>query len=112
MRLHARRIAILRIASDFNKVRLAGRFRLRNGVQPDGVYGMVTDERTVKKTSARNREAERWAKQLMKTVHQVLTVCPQADPENVRHTLILLQKPPLERLKLSLTRGRALAKRK
>jgi hypothetical protein len=39
----------------------------------------------------------------------VLAVRPEADPDNVRHTLILLKQPPLERLRRSLTRGRALA---
>ena len=48
----------------------------------------------------------------MASVRAVLAERPEADPDNVRHTLILLQHPPLERLQKSLTRGRALAQRK
>jgi hypothetical protein len=50
--------------------------------------------------------ARRWARRLMQRVRSVLAAHPQADPDNVRHTLILLEKPPLERLQRSLIRGR------
>lgn len=66
----------------------------------------------VKKNGSRQREARRWAARLMKSVRAVLAVRPEADPDNVRHTLILLEQPPLERLARSLTRGRALTQRK
>lgn len=67
---------------------------------------------SVKRNNARERQAAQWAEQLMKSVRAVLAVRPEADPDNVRHTLILLEQPPLERLRKSLTRGRALAQRK
>jgi hypothetical protein len=67
---------------------------------------------SVKQTDSREREASRWAARLMKSVRAVLALRPEADPDNVRHTLILLELPPLERLRRSLTRGRALAQRK
>ena len=67
---------------------------------------------SVKKTDSRERKAGRWAARLMKFVREVLAARPEADPDNVRHTLILLEHPPLERLRRSLTRGRALAQRK
>jgi hypothetical protein len=54
-------------------------------------------------------QAARWARRLSKRVEKVLAANPQADPDNVRHTLILLEQPPLERLQRSLIRGRALA---
>jgi hypothetical protein len=54
-------------------------------------------------------EASRWARRLSARVAKVLAVHPQADPDNVRHTLILLEQPPLERLQRSLIRGRATA---
>ena len=57
-------------------------------------------------------QAKRWAARLMKSVNAVLKRYPQADPDNVRHTLILLEKPPLERLGRSLLRGRAVTQRK
>ena len=53
------------------------------------------------------RGAIRWAQRLAAKVQAVLDAHPGADPDNVRHTLILLEKPPLERLQLSLLRGRA-----
>lgn len=62
--------------------------------------------------NTRERQAARWAQGLMESVRAVLAVHPEADPDNVRHTLILLDQPPLERLRKSLTRGRALAQRK
>jgi hypothetical protein len=66
---------------------------------------------SVKKEDSRQRNASRWAARLMNSVRAVLAVRPEADPENVRHTLILLEHPPFERLRRSLTRGRALAQR-
>ena len=60
----------------------------------------------------RERRAIRWARRLSAKVQAVLEAHPGADPDNVRHTLILLEKPPLERLELSLLRGRAHANRK
>lgn len=54
-------------------------------------------------------KAKRWALRLSTRVAEVLAAHPQADPDNVRHTLILLEQPPLERLQRSLIRGRATA---
>ena len=54
-------------------------------------------------------KASRWARQLTLRVGKVLAAHPHADPDNVRHTLILLEQPPLERLQRSLIRGRATA---
>jgi hypothetical protein len=54
-------------------------------------------------------QARRWARRLAARVQQVLAAHPGADPDNVRHTLILLELPPLERLQRSLIRGRATA---
>jgi hypothetical protein len=51
--------------------------------------------------------AVRWARRLLTRVEKVLAMNPDADPDNVRHTLILLELPPLERLQRSLIRGRA-----
>ena len=67
---------------------------------------------SVKKKISRQRNASRWAAKLMQSVRAVLAVRPEADPDNVRHTLILLEQSPLERLRKSLTRGRALTQRK
>jgi hypothetical protein len=52
-------------------------------------------------------KARRWARRLSARVGKVLAAHPEADPDNVRHTLILLEQPPLERLQRSLIRGRA-----
>ena len=54
-------------------------------------------------------KASRWARRLTARVGKVLAAHPQANPDNVRHTLILLEQPPLERLQRSLIRGRATA---
>ena len=53
--------------------------------------------------------AARWARRLTVRVEKVLVLHPGADRDNVRHTLILLELPPLERLQRSLIRGRATA---
>ncbi len=50
-----------------------------------------------------------WARRLSARVEKVLATHPDADKDNVRHTLILLEQPPLERLQRSLIRGRATA---
>jgi hypothetical protein len=54
-------------------------------------------------------QAGRWARRLSARVGKVLAASPHADPDNIRHTLILLEQPPLERLQRSLIRGRATA---
>jgi hypothetical protein len=59
--------------------------------------------------SVNNAKAQRWARRLSTRVQKVLAAHPHADPDNVRHTLILLEQPPLERLQRSLIRGRAAA---
>ncbi len=45
---------------------------------------------------------------LLAEVEQVLSRHRQADRDNVRHTLLLLQEKPIERLRRSLTRGQRL----
>ena len=57
-------------------------------------------------------KARRWAVRLTARIEQVLAAHPEADRDNVRHTLILLEHPPLERLQRSLIRGRAAALRR
>lgn len=57
-------------------------------------------------------EALVWGEKLAGAVKAVLDKHPEADPDNVRHTLILLQMKPEERLARSLLRGGARAKRK
>jgi hypothetical protein len=52
-------------------------------------------------------KARRWAQRLSERVDEILELHPEADRDNVRHTLILLELPPLERLQRSLIRGRA-----
>jgi len=60
-------------------------------------------------TTAAMTEADtlRWAQQLAAEVDAVMAEHPEADPENVRHTLILLRESPWTRLERSLRRGRA-----
>jgi hypothetical protein len=77
-----------------------------------GKLGASSKPMSAEKKNSRERKASRWAARLMKSVRAVLAVRPEADADNVRHTLILLEQPPLERLRRSLTRGRALAQRK
>jgi hypothetical protein len=59
--------------------------------------------------SIKAANAVRWARRLTARVEKVLAAHPEADRDNVRHTLILLEQPPLERLQRSLIRGRATA---
>ena len=67
---------------------------------------------SINKKDSRELQATQWAARLMESVRAVMAQRPEADMDNVRHTLILLEVPPLERLRKSLTRGRALAQRK
>jgi len=53
--------------------------------------------------------ANRWGKKLAADVAAVMARYPEADPEDVRLTLISLQSPPLARLNRSLRRGRGFA---
>ena len=48
------------------------------------------------------------ARELLRKLEQVLTEHPEADRDNVRHTLLLLDEPPVDRLERGLLRGRAL----
>ncbi len=59
--------------------------------------------------SKRDADAQDWARRLCAGVEKVLAAHPSADRDNVRHTLILLEQAPLERLQRSLIRGRATA---
>jgi hypothetical protein len=52
--------------------------------------------------------AERRAAALLRIARKVVRKNPGAAFENVWHTLMLLQEPPVERLRRSLLRGRAL----
>jgi hypothetical protein len=52
-------------------------------------------------------KSKRWAQRLSAQVDEIIAVHPEADPDNIRHTLILLEQPPLKRLQRSLIRGRA-----
>jgi hypothetical protein len=54
-------------------------------------------------------KSRHWAQRLSMRVKKIVAAHPQADPDNVRHTLILLEQPPFERLQRSLIRGRATA---
>jgi hypothetical protein len=60
---------------------------------------------------SREQKQLQWAEQLQRSVSEILAEHPDADPDNVRHTLILLDQPPIERLRRSLTRGRSSAQR-
>jgi len=53
--------------------------------------------------------ATRWGKKLAADVDAVMCRYSDADPEDVRLTLISLQSPPLARLNRSLRRGRGFA---
>lgn len=53
--------------------------------------------------------AKRWARRLSARVEKILPAHPDADRDNIRHTLILLEQPPFERLQRSLIRGRTTA---
>jgi hypothetical protein len=53
--------------------------------------------------------ANRWGKTLAADVDAVMSRYSDADPEDVRLTLISLQSPPLARLNRSLRRGRGFA---
>ncbi len=44
-------------------------------------------------------------KRLRRQVEKIIQSFPQADPENVWHTLILLKQKPIERLQRALQRG-------
>jgi hypothetical protein len=58
------------------------------------------------------KQAEEWARALVMETTEILRIYPNANPDNVRHTLILMQQPPLERLQRSLIRGRTTVNRK
>ena len=77
-----------------------------------GILSNSIDRMRLKKKSQLENKARYWAARLMESVRQVLARYPEADPDNVRHTLILLEYPPIERLRRSLIRGRSLAQRK
>jgi hypothetical protein len=59
--------------------------------------------------SGKDAQARSWAKRLSMRVEKIIAAHPDADRDNIRHTLILLEQPPLERLRRSLIRGRATA---
>ena len=74
--------------------------RTKQRLSTAGNAGAVISSRTAK---------QRWAHRLATDVNKVMAKYPDADPEDVRLTLISLQSPPLERLNRSLRRGRGFA---
>jgi transcriptional regulator with XRE-family HTH domain len=50
---------------------------------------------------------DRW-KILLEDLERISTRNPDADRDNIRHTLLLLEEPPIERLRRALTRGQKL----
>lgn len=58
-----------------------------------------------KKTQGEARLVRR-ATRLLAKVDRICTLYPDADRDTVRHTLLLLQEPPIERLRRALRRGR------
>jgi hypothetical protein len=44
-------------------------------------------------------------KLLLNKVDDIARKYKNIDPDNIRHTLLLLQEPPIERLRRALTRG-------
>jgi len=48
------------------------------------------------------------ARLLLRKLERILAEHPEADRDNVRHTLLLLDEPPVDRLERGLLRGRAL----
>lgn len=44
--------------------------------------------------------------ELRKKLGKIIEIYPEANPENIWHTLILLEEKPLERLKRGLLRGK------
>jgi DNA-binding Xre family transcriptional regulator len=45
------------------------------------------------------------AKLLLRKVERILAIHPEADRDNIRHTLLLLEEQPVERLERGLLRG-------
>jgi transcriptional regulator with XRE-family HTH domain len=54
------------------------------------------------------RSATEKIRRILAETDRIVASDPGLDPENIRLTLLLLEEPPLERLRRSLTRGRAL----
>jgi hypothetical protein len=80
-----------------------------NSVRTDTLPRQMKRRKPSRSTAALT---QRWARRLNASVESVLAANPQADRDNVRHTLILLEQPPLERLQKSLIRGRHTAIRR
>ncbi len=69
--------------------------------------GVGEDERVSEPSKSAERSDE--IRRLLEEHAAIMRRNPQADPENIRHVLLLLRLDPLSRLNLSLTRGRAFA---
>jgi hypothetical protein len=54
-------------------------------------------------------QAKRWGRRLAAQVESIVREHPEADPDNLRLTLIALELSPEERIKRSLRRGRGFA---
>jgi hypothetical protein len=64
------------------------------------------------KESVRETDPQKWAERLAQQVADVLKEHPDADPDTVRHTLILLELSPIERLERALLRSGRFSNRK
>lgn len=68
---------------------------------------MTAKKLLIPRSGEKAQSAEEWGRELASRVAAVMQAHPEVDPENVRHTLILRQLPPIERLRRSLLRGGA-----
>jgi hypothetical protein len=57
--------------------------------------------------SLRDTDPLKWAEDLARRVAEIIKENPNADPDTVRHTLILLELSPVERLERALLKGGA-----
>jgi hypothetical protein len=69
---------------------------------------MPETERKASETDAEDLQGNAAGEALRKECERIMALEPEADPENIRHTLLLLNIAPIERLRRSLLRGRGL----
>jgi hypothetical protein len=82
----------------------------RDSILPKSIIA-ITDELGVPpgKILEEGATRDKLACQLADNVAMVMREHPDSDPDNVRHTLLLLQEQPLDRLRRALTRGQGAA---
>jgi hypothetical protein len=105
-------VLIMRLSSAKLKGLCAKRGTTLGGLLREAAVSRTACYSPTQKDSVRPKLIEAEARALLARARKIVRTHPSANPDNVRHTLLLLKKEPIERLRRALIRAQASPARK